>query len=82
MSTILGSLSPDTSCVAHLDWYRHGATKLDDADIENRRKINLLLTGHQNNEKKNSISDKLNNADQSHQKHNFLNYRQYVGKNS
>ena len=82
MSTVLGSLSPDTSCVARFGWYSGGNTEAIHSRAMDQSKQSILQRGYENNEKKSSVIDSLKNADQSHQKHLYLNYRQYVGKNS
>ena len=81
MSTILGSLSSDTSCVARFNWFGGVPNNVEGVPAtEQEFKVNLLLKGYENNEKKNTVLDNLKSADQSHQKHLYLNYRQYVGK--
>jgi hypothetical protein len=72
---VLGSLSNDTSCVAHFSWFRQAGRN----SLVSETPLCVLSKGYENNLRKNSALQDLKDSDTSHQKHMYLNYRQYVG---
>jgi hypothetical protein len=76
MSTVLGSLSSDTSCVAHFNWFLQAGKQTGASETP----LDILSKGYENNLRKNAAIQELKSSDNSHQKHLYMNYRQYVGK--
>lgn len=86
MSSLLGSMAPDTSCVMELTWTSAGSREyqnmlqLKETDIAQIH--NDLDRGRTNILELNKAANGLEASDVSNQKHAYFNYRQYVGNSN
>jgi hypothetical protein len=86
MSSVLGSMSTDTSCVVNFTWMFPGSGAYQDilginSDVSDDV-VRVLQKGYENHVRKNRPLQEIMSADQSIKKHSYLNQRQYVGRNS
>ena len=84
ISSVLGSMSTDTSCTCSFSWHYPGSTEyrllVNIRDDESKRIESVIQQGKMNIDKDNGVANSIKSGDQSVQKHAFLNYRHYVGR--
>lgn len=84
ISSVLGSMSTDTSCTSSFSWHYPGSNEyrslINISDDESKKIESFILLGKKNIDKDNGVANSIKSGDQSVQKHDFLNYRQYVGR--
>lgn len=86
MSSVLGSMAPDTSCDVEITWTSHGSPdykkRIRLTDDECKQIDCDLSEGRANLSKHNEAVDRIKSSDQSIQKHLYFNQRQYAGRQS
>jgi hypothetical protein len=84
MNSVLGSMSPDTSCVVDYSWHHPGSEAynqlLERSSEELSETASAIDRGSSALSAKNRLSADVYSGDQSVQKHKYMNYRQYVGR--
>ncbi len=79
ISSILGSMTQDTSCVVDFSWFQTGRSKVSSSDQEVLRDI---LAGIKKLREFNQHQNRILNSDPSASKHLYLKYREYAMSNS
>ena len=87
ISSVLGSMSPDTSCMAHMTYAFPGSPSYRETlGLRGAQSQEIseaaIQKGYQNHVRKNLTENEIISGDQSVNKHRYMNYRQYVGRHS